>query len=100
MGPSSPDSPNASTTTAACRAGVHSDRAHRSSEYDIARFWDAREAGEIAVAVAGQGRGGARERRKRCGGGVLREGRQSMREQHTEEAALARCPFMRTLETS
>lgn len=74
--------------------------AHRSSECDIARFWEAREAGEIAVAVAGQGRGGVRERRRRCGGGVLREGRQSMREQHTEEAALARCPFMRTLETS
>ena len=100
MGSSSPDSANASTTTAACGAGVHSDRAHRSSECDIVRFLDAREAGEIAVAVAGQGRGGARERRKRCGGGVLREGRQSMREQHTEEAALGRCPFMRTLETS
>ena len=77
--------------------------AHRSSECDIARFWEAREAGEIAVAVAGQGRGGVRERRRRCGGGVLREGRQEHAgalEQHTEEAALSRCPFMRTLETT
>jgi hypothetical protein len=62
VGSSSPDSANASTTTAACGAGVHSDRAHRSSECDIVRFLDAREAGEIAVAVAGQGRGGAQEK--------------------------------------
>jgi hypothetical protein len=31
-------------------------------------------------------------------GGCCEKGGRSMREQHTKEAVLARCPFMRTLE--